>query len=145
MTMEKYGERYLVTKKLALTLLVFALAACVAVGLVVYYVGVEGDTDSQHEPSAEPEPGEPKPKPSKESEPATTKTKVSDVRLPTHLVPLKYKLELVPFIIPDNFTIRGYAEVRDRSSMKCKIRIFRLRWNVRSQLSMLLFMRLTLQ
>ena len=38
-------------------------------------------------------------------------TKVLDVRLPTHLVPLKYTLELIPFIIRDNFTIRGNAEV----------------------------------
>ena len=126
--MEKYGERYLVTKKLALTLLVFALAACVAVGLVVYYVGVEGDTDRHHEPGAEPEPaGEPEPEPSKESKPATYKPKVTNVRLPTHLVPLKYKLELVPFIIPDNFTIRGYAEVRDFLNYLIKIIIFRSR------------------
>ena len=137
MTMEKYGERYLVTKKLALTLLVFALAACVAVGLVVYYVGVEGDIDSHHEPIAEPEPaGEPEPEPSKESKPATSKPKVTDVRLPTHLVPLKYKLELVPFIIPDNFTIRGYAEVRPYKTISFKILLLRLRWNVQSQLSM---------
>ena len=30
-----------------------------------------------------------------------------DIRLPGHLVPEKYKVELVPFIIPGNFTIRG--------------------------------------
>ena len=40
-----------------------------------------------------------------------TSAKLGDVRLPRHLVPLKYKLELVPFIIPDNFTIRGFAQV----------------------------------
>jgi len=105
---EKYGDRYLVTKKLALTLVLFALTTCVAVGVLVYYVGVaegtETDSDSEHgadpEPSAEPEP-----------EHTTAKAKLTDVRLPTHLVPLKYKLELVPFIIPDNFTIRGYAEI----------------------------------
>ena len=38
-------------------------------------------------------------------------TKVLDVRLPTHFLPLKYNLKLIPFIIPDNFTIRGNAEV----------------------------------
>ena len=105
---EKYGDRYLVTKKLALTLVVFALTACAAVGILVYYVGVADVTetasdsghDSDPEPSVEPEP-----------EPTTVRAKLTDVRLPTHLVPLKYKLELVPFIIPDNFTIRGYAEV----------------------------------
>ena len=30
-----------------------------------------------------------------------------DIRLPGHLVPEKYKIELIPFIIPNNFTIRG--------------------------------------
>ncbi len=29
------------------------------------------------------------------------------IRLPGHLLPEKYRIELVPFIIPDNFTIRG--------------------------------------
>eukprot|EP00092_Neocalanus_flemingeri_P064412 GFUD01078167.1.p1 GENE.GFUD01078167.1~~GFUD01078167.1.p1 ORF type:complete len:930 (-),score=265.24 GFUD01078167.1:347-3136(-) len=43
--------------------------------------------------------------------PCVVEGKVTDVRLPTHLVPLDYKLELVPFITPDNFTIRGYAEI----------------------------------
>ena len=33
------------------------------------------------------------------------------MRLPTHLEPLTYRLELVPFIIPDNFTIRGLVEI----------------------------------
>ena len=37
--------------------------------------------------------------------------KVTDVRLPSHLEPVNYKLDLVPFIIPDNFTIRGYVEI----------------------------------
>jgi len=105
--MEKYGERYLVTKKLALTLLVFALAVCLAVGLLVYFVGVEGGGP---DPSAEPEPSS-EPEPSAEPEPGATKKKVTDVRLPRHLVPVNYKLELVPFIIPDNFSIRGYAEI----------------------------------
>ena len=34
-----------------------------------------------------------------------------DVRLPRHLKPELYKLELLPFIIPDNFTIRGHLEL----------------------------------
>ena len=36
---------------------------------------------------------------------------VTDVRLPRHLVPVLYTLELVPFIIPDNFTIRGHVQI----------------------------------
>ena len=36
---------------------------------------------------------------------------VRDVRLPRHLKPELYKLELLPFIIPDNFTIRGHLEL----------------------------------
>merc|ERR1719464_939165 len=39
------------------------------------------------------------------------KPKVRDVRLPRHLKPELYKLELLPFIIPDNFTIRGHLEL----------------------------------
>ncbi len=37
--------------------------------------------------------------------------KVTDVRLPRHLVAEKYKLKLIPFIIPGNFTIKGFVEV----------------------------------
>ena len=121
---EKYGDRYLVTKKLALTLVVFALTACTAVGLLVYYVGVAEVKESPSDPTSEPEPsGEPEPEP----ESTTHRAKVTDVRLPTHLVPLKYNLELVPFIIPDNFTIRGYAEVRNLRSIPCNARFFRSR------------------
>ena len=36
---------------------------------------------------------------------------MTDVRLPRHLVPVLYTLELVPFIVPDNFTIRGYVQI----------------------------------
>ena len=32
---------------------------------------------------------------------------IKDVRLPTHLKPLAYKVSLIPFIIPGNFTIKG--------------------------------------
>ena len=38
-----------------------------------------------------------------------------DIRLPGQLVPEKYKVELVPFIIPGNFTIRGKVLIR----LKC--------------------------
>ena len=34
-----------------------------------------------------------------------------DVRLPTHLKPELYEVKLLPFIIPDNFTIRGHLEL----------------------------------
>ena len=109
--MEKYGDRYLVTKKLALTLLLFAVGVCVAVGLLVYYAGVGGGElgpGDQQEHEGQPEP---EPEAEAEPEPEPTKAKVRDVRLPRHLVPVNYKLELVPFIVPDNFSIRGYAEV----------------------------------
>ena len=45
------------------------------------------------------------------AEPDTQVAKVTDVRLPRHLEPLHYNLELVPFLIPDNFTIRGGVEI----------------------------------
>jgi len=109
--MEKYGDRYLVTKKLALTLLLFAVGVCVAVGLLVYYAGVGGGElgpGDQQEHEGQPEP---EPEAEAEPEPEPTKAKVRDVRLPRHLVPVNYKLELVPFIVPDNFSIRGYAEI----------------------------------
>jgi len=71
-------------------------------------VGAQGGGEG-----AEPEAyGEPEPEPESEPEPEpATKAKVTDVRLPRHLVPVNYKLELVPFIIPDNFSVRGYAEI----------------------------------
>ena len=121
--MKKYEGRYLVSQKLALALFLFAVGACIAVGVVVYYVGVEEFTKSEqknyalvakslHNKNAVKSSGEPEPEPEQSSS-ALSKPKVTDVRLPSHLVPLNYKLDLVPFIIPDNFTIRGYAEVRD--------------------------------
>ena len=131
--MEKYGERYLVTKKLALIMFVFALAVCVGVGLVVYFLGVEGGPEvAEAEPTREPDS-------------TTAEAKVTKVRLPTHLVPVNYKLELVPFIIPDNFSIRGYAEVSIEQSFLLMTWFYRLRWSVRSQLSILLFMQLILK
>ena len=49
-----------------------------------------------------------------ETEASTTSpevAKVKDVRLPGHLEPLHYSLELTPFLVPDNFTIRGQVEM----------------------------------
>ena len=34
-----------------------------------------------------------------------------DVRLPTNIQPSKYQIHLIPFIIPDNFTISGHVEI----------------------------------
>ena len=34
-----------------------------------------------------------------------------DVRLPSHLTPLHYRVSLVPFIIPNNFTIKGSVTI----------------------------------
>jgi len=34
-----------------------------------------------------------------------------DVRLPTNIKPSTYQLHLIPFIIPDNFTISGHVEI----------------------------------
>ena len=39
------------------------------------------------------------------------KEKVKDIRLPNHLIPHRYHLNLVPFIIPDNFTIKGFVSI----------------------------------
>ena len=58
-------------------------------------------TIAESEPIAEPEPTA-----------AKKHKKVTDVRLPRHLTPELYTLQLVPFIIPDNFTIRGHVEIR---------------------------------
>jgi len=98
---EKYGDRYLVTRKLAGGLAAIAVGCCVLVGLVCFYAarGSGPSTGADTEPIPEPEPG------------SHRKAKVVDVRLPTHLVPELYTLELVPFIVPDNFTIRGHVEI----------------------------------
>ena len=34
-----------------------------------------------------------------------------DVRLPTNIQPSNYQIHLIPFIIPDNFTISGHVEI----------------------------------
>ena len=33
------------------------------------------------------------------------------MRLPTHLEPISYRLSLIPFLVPDNFTIAGYVDI----------------------------------
>lgn len=38
------------------------------------------------------------------------------MRIPLHLIPEHYKVQLTPFIIPDNYTIKGYVEI----TMKCE-------------------------
>ena len=81
-----------------------AVGCCILVGLVTFYAarGSDGPTTEDGEPTAEPEP----------TAAAGKHKKVTDVRLPRHLSPELYTLELVPFIIPDNFTIRGNVEIR---------------------------------
>jgi len=99
-----------VRKKVAYVLGFLAVASCIVVGLVVYYAGVmgletqcllPGSQSSTGGDNSKPDTGVDKPK----------KPKVRDVRLPRHLKPELYKLELLPFIIPDNFTIRGHLEL----------------------------------
>ena len=63
-----------------------AVACCVLIGVVTFYAARAVD-DS--EPTPEPEPN------------ASKHQKVTDVRLPRHLTPENYTLELVPFIILD--------------------------------------------
>jgi len=38
-------------------------------------------------------------------------TQVKDVRLPSHLTPEYYRVHLIPFIIPDNYTIKGTTDI----------------------------------
>ena len=79
------------------------LGTCLAVGLIVYYAGVAGLQC--------PAPGEGAGPAARDDGGKSAKSKVRDVLLPGHLRPVNYKLELVPFIIPDNFTIRGSVEI----------------------------------
>jgi len=103
---EKYGNRLLVSKSFASTFVFGTIVACVAVGVITYYAtvsGLEGDkliSGDDANPEPEPEPAS-----------SAVKKKVTDVRLPRHLRPEIYRVELVPFIIPDNFTIQGYVEI----------------------------------
>jgi aminopeptidase N len=75
------------------------------VGLVTFYASRGAAQGPQQSSESLPEP-EPSPEHS---------AKVTDVRLPSHLMPELYRLQLTPFIVPDNFTIRGRVEIR----MKC--------------------------
>jgi len=98
------SNRIAIPKWLCFVLGLLFLGTCLAVGLVVHYAGPPG-----HQcPAPGQGPGGP-------AAPATgaksSKSKVRDVLLPRHLNPINYKLELVPFIIPDNFTIRGSVEI----------------------------------
>ena len=78
-----------------------AVGCCVLIGVVTFYAArADAPTVDDSEPAAEPEPT------------ASKHQKVTDVRLPRHLTPELYTLQLVPFIIPDNFTIRGDVEIR---------------------------------
>ena len=36
---------------------------------------------------------------------------MTDIRLPLHLLPELYDVRLVPFIIPDNYTIKGKVAI----------------------------------
>ena len=84
------------------------LLTCTLVGIIVYYAGLASlDCSTQTEEKAL----------TSRHAPTSSKTKVSDVLLPTHLKPIDYKLQLVPFIIPDNFTIRGSVEI----SLSCVV------------------------
>ena len=42
---------------------------------------------------------------------ATTDGLVDDIRLPRHLIPEEYNVQLTPFIMKDNFTINGHVEI----------------------------------
>lgn len=103
--MVKSGDRITIPKWMSYAFVITLLLSNLIVGLLVYYAGSQPQNES--EPTPEPEPTSSK----------TSSTKVKDVRLPTHLEPVNYKLDLVPFIIPDNFTIRGYVEIE----VECKL------------------------
>lgn len=100
--MSKSSDRISIPKWLCLLLVLFFLISCVAVGLIVYHLGLPDSNSSSSDPQ----------EPVAEPEPQQKSAKVTDVRLPVHLEPIKYKLELVPFIIPNNFTIRGNVKIQ---------------------------------
>ena len=104
------GKSYNITKKTCYAFLFLAIAACVIVGLLVYYAGLPdcaGDGSSSNS-------GSTGGKGDGNGQGKAKKETVTDVRLPLHLIPLAYKVQLTPFIVPDNYTIRGYAEIRMR-------------------------------
>lgn len=85
-------------------LLLLALVTSVAAGINVKKPQVNSPFPDSHRPS----PDEPRPSRARSDPSTTSETKrVTDVRLPRHLTPEKYHLELVPFIVPGNLTIRG--------------------------------------
>jgi hypothetical protein len=43
---------------------------------------------------------------------ATTAVRVSDIRLPRHLVPERYVVFLTPFLVVNNFTIQGHVDIQ---------------------------------
>jgi len=104
------GSELVISRKVALALLIVAVGSCVLVGIVTFYAGVAGLKDSELDPSTDCS-ASAEPEPNAEPEPEPASKKVTDVRLPRHLVPKKYTLSLTPFIIPNNFTIKGYVEV----------------------------------
>ena len=101
-------KSYNISKKSCYAFLFLAIAACVIVGLLVYYAGLpdcvkvsdganggkgDGDASGQKDKTGK-------------------KAKVTDVLLPRHLNPLSYNVRLVPFIVPDNYTIKGYVDIK---------------------------------
>jgi len=100
---ENNGGGFHISKKIGYALTLIVVAAIVIVGLLVYYVGVMAVVSDDANCLATTVMDETTSKPTKE--------KVKDVRLPTHLKPLHYRVSLVPFIIPDNFTIKGSISI----------------------------------
>jgi len=105
--MGSYGNKYLVSKKVASALLLFFVIWSVGLALVVYYAGATPNNTYkvvEEEPSS-----------STQVKKTENKAKITDVRLPVHLLPEQYNLQLIPFIVQNNFTIDGYVEI----SMLC--------------------------
>merc|ERR1712228_726315 len=73
---------FFVSTTKAIVFVAIAVAACVAVGLIVHFTG---------DKPTEPPTTEPTPTP-------TPKPKPTDIRLPLHLVPELYEVELRPFL-----------------------------------------------
>ena len=96
---------FAIIRKLAGILVGIAIGCCVLIGVVTFYAArADAPTIDNSEPTAEPEPTA--------AAAAGKHKKVTDVRLPRHLSPELYTLQLVPFIVPDNFTIRGHVEIQ---------------------------------
>ena len=97
-----------VSRKTGYTLGALAVLACILVGVIVYHAGVKGYECVPDDGAVAL--GNTGSVEGKEDGHGNKKQKVRDVRLPTHLLPEKYVVKLVPFIIPDNYTIKGYSE-----------------------------------